>query len=132
MQRSTVSRIRRFYQTSLKEITKGLLPTVTELFITAKHRLGTPTAAAQQASTSGRPVLLNVNFNAGHGGDVSGKYSARKEQARSLAFILWQCGFETANKYETPPLAYPDHLQELVRNRLLSSQASDLSTLTFS
>ncbi len=57
-------------------------------------------AAAQNATTSGKPVLLKINFNGGHGGDMTGKQAAMKEQAKKYAFILWQCGFDKANKYD--------------------------------
>ena len=57
-------------------------------------------AAAQNATTSGKPVLLKVNFNGGHAGDATGKQAAMKEQAVKYAFILWQCGIDKANKYD--------------------------------
>ena len=56
-------------------------------------------SATQNATTSGKPVLLKVNFNGGHGGDVTDKQAAMKERAAKYAFILWQCGFDKANKY---------------------------------
>ncbi len=56
-------------------------------------------AAAQNATTSDKPVLLKVNFNGGHGGDMTNKEAAIKEQAARYAFVLWQCGFDKANKY---------------------------------
>ena len=57
-------------------------------------------AAAQNATISGKPVLLKVNFNGGHGGDMTGKQASIKEQAAKYAFILWQCGFDKINKYD--------------------------------
>lgn len=57
-------------------------------------------AAAQNATTSGKPVLLKVNFNGGHSGDMTDKQAAIKEQAGKYAFILWQCGFDKTNKYD--------------------------------
>jgi prolyl oligopeptidase len=57
-------------------------------------------AAAQNATTSGKPVLLKVNFNGGHGGDMTNKEAALKERANKYAFVLWQCGFDKTNKYE--------------------------------
>lgn len=39
------------------------------------------------------------NFNGGHSGDATDKFSAMKEQAKKLSFVLWQCGFDKANKY---------------------------------
>ncbi|MBP9104159.1 MAG: prolyl oligopeptidase family serine peptidase [Chitinophagaceae bacterium] len=56
-------------------------------------------AASQHATTSGKPVLLKVNFNGGHGGDMTSKEAAIKEQAARYAFVLWQCGFDQTNKY---------------------------------
>jgi prolyl oligopeptidase len=57
-------------------------------------------AAAQNATASGKPVLLKVNFNGGHSGDMTDKQASIKEQATKYAFILWQCGFDKANKYD--------------------------------
>lgn len=57
-------------------------------------------AAAQHATASDKPVLLKVNFNGGHGGDMTNKQAAMKEQASKYAFILWQCGFAKTNKYD--------------------------------
>lgn len=56
-------------------------------------------AAAQNATTSGKPVLLKVNFNGGHGSDMTNKQAAIKEQANKYAFVLWQCGFDKTNIY---------------------------------
>lgn len=39
----------------------------------------------------GNPVLLKVNFGAGHGG-ASGRYDALHETAFNFAFVLWQVG----------------------------------------
>lgn len=56
-------------------------------------------ASAQNASASGKPVLLKVNFNGGHGVDMTSKQAALKEQAAKYAFILWHCGFDKTNRY---------------------------------
>ncbi len=56
-------------------------------------------ASAQNASASGKPVLLKVNFNGGHGGDMTSRQAAMKEQAAKYAFILWHCGFDKTNMY---------------------------------
>ena len=45
-------------------------------------------------------VLLKVNFNGGHAGDMTSKEAAIKEQAARYAFVLRQCGFDKANKYD--------------------------------
>lgn len=56
-------------------------------------------AAAQNASAAARPVLLKVNFKGGHNGDATtDKATNFKEQAKKMAFILWQCDYEHANK----------------------------------
>ena len=57
-------------------------------------------AAAQNATSSDKPVLLKVNFNGGHGGNALDKQTAMKEIASKYSFILWQCGFDMANKYD--------------------------------
>jgi oligopeptidase B len=41
--------------------------------------------------TDNNPLLLKVNFGAGHGG-FSGRYDALKEVAFDYAFMLWQMG----------------------------------------
>ena len=41
--------------------------------------------------TDSNPLLLKVNFGAGHGG-ASGRYDALREQAFDYAFMLWQMG----------------------------------------
>jgi oligopeptidase B len=41
--------------------------------------------------TDGNPLLLKVNFGAGHGG-ASGRYDALRETAFNWAFVLWQVG----------------------------------------
>lgn len=56
-------------------------------------------AAAQNATSSEKPVLLKVNFNGGHAGDMTDEQAAAKQQAAKYAFILWQCGFDKINKY---------------------------------
>jgi len=57
-------------------------------------------AAAQNATASGKPVLLKVNFNGGHSGDMTNKQASMKEQAGKYAFLLWQCGFGQTNRYD--------------------------------
>jgi oligopeptidase B len=48
-------------------------------------------AKLRSVKTDGNPLLLKVNFGAGHGGS-SGRYDALKELAFDYAFILWQTG----------------------------------------
>jgi len=46
-------------------------------------------ARLQAATTSGKPVLLRVDFDAGHGYG-STKKQRNEELADTLAFLLWQ------------------------------------------
>jgi oligopeptidase B len=48
-------------------------------------------AKLRATKTDSNPVLLKVNFGAGHGG-ASGRYDALRETAFNYAFILWQVG----------------------------------------
>ena len=49
------------------------------------------TARLRAYKTDGNPLLLKVNFGAGHGG-ASGRYDALRETAFNWAFVLWQVG----------------------------------------
>jgi oligopeptidase B len=49
------------------------------------------TAKLRALKTDTRPLLLKVNFGAGHGG-ASGRYDALHEVAFNWAFALWQVG----------------------------------------
>jgi oligopeptidase B len=46
-------------------------------------------AKLRTRQTGDRPILLKVNFGAGHGG-ASGRYDALRETAFNWAFVLWQ------------------------------------------
>jgi oligopeptidase B len=48
-------------------------------------------AKLRKYKTDGNPLLLKVNFGAGHGG-ASGRYDALRETAFNWAFVLWQVG----------------------------------------
>lgn len=48
-------------------------------------------AKLRTMKTDNNPLLLKVNFGAGHGG-ASGRYDALKESAFDYAFMLWQMG----------------------------------------
>jgi oligopeptidase B len=50
-------------------------------------------AKLRTMKTDNNPLLLKVNFGAGHGG-ASGRYDALKEIAFDYAFMLWQMGIE--------------------------------------
>jgi oligopeptidase B len=47
------------------------------------------TARLRADKTDSNPLLLKVNFGAGHGG-ASGRYDALRETAFNWAFVLWQ------------------------------------------
>jgi prolyl oligopeptidase len=49
------------------------------------------TARLQAATSSGRPVLLRVDYGGGHGGG-SGENEQQEEEADRLTFLLWQFG----------------------------------------
>ena len=48
-------------------------------------------AKLRTMKTDKNPLLLKVNFGAGHGG-ASGRYDALRETAFDYAFMLWQMG----------------------------------------
>jgi oligopeptidase B len=48
-------------------------------------------AKLRAMKTDNNPLLLKVNFGAGHGG-ASGRYDALRETAFNYAFVLWQMG----------------------------------------
>jgi oligopeptidase B len=48
-------------------------------------------AKLRPASTSGRPVLLKINMDAGHGG-ASGRFDHLKDPALAYAFAIWSLG----------------------------------------
>jgi len=54
---------------------------------------GKMAARLQAASTSGKPVLLRLDYNAGHGYG-STKKSQYEERADTFAFLFWQAGIK--------------------------------------
>lgn len=52
---------------------------------------GKITACLQGATSSGKPVLLRVEYGGGHGRG-SGAEQYRERLADSWSFLLWQCG----------------------------------------
>ncbi|MBV8374503.1 MAG: S9 family peptidase [Candidatus Eremiobacteraeota bacterium] len=50
------------------------------------------TARLQQASSSGRPILLRVDYDAGHGFLASSRAQSEQLLTDEYAFLLWQCG----------------------------------------
>lgn len=57
-------------------------------------------AALQHASSSGKPVLLSVNYRAGHRTDD--KIISAERYADVIAFALWQCGHPDFRLKEPP------------------------------
>jgi prolyl oligopeptidase len=55
----------------------------------APFHLGKMTARLQVATTSGKPILLRVDFDAGHG-IGSTRAQQDREAADTYAFLLWQ------------------------------------------
>jgi prolyl oligopeptidase len=58
----------------------------------ASWELAKFTARLQQASTSGRPILLRVDYDAGHGFLASSRVQSEQLLTDEYAFLLWQCG----------------------------------------
>jgi prolyl oligopeptidase len=50
------------------------------------------TAQLQRASTSGRPILLRVDYDAGHGFLAASRAQSEQLLTDEYAFLLWQCG----------------------------------------
>jgi len=50
-------------------------------------------ARLQRATNSGKPVLLNIDYDAGHG-IGSAQSSVNRERADLIAFMLWQFGVD--------------------------------------
>ncbi|MGA8534931.1 MAG: prolyl oligopeptidase family serine peptidase, partial [Candidatus Tumulicola sp.] len=50
------------------------------------------TARLQLATTSGRPILLRVDYDAGHGFLASSRTQSEQLLTDEYAFLLWQCG----------------------------------------
>ena len=59
------------------------------------------TARLRELSTSGRPILLKINMDAGHGG-ASGRFDFLKEIALDYAFAVWAIQGEAAVAAEGP------------------------------
>ncbi len=50
------------------------------------------TARLQQATSSGRPILLRVDYDAGHGFLAASRTQTEQLLTDEYAFLLWQCG----------------------------------------
>ncbi len=58
----------------------------------ASWELAKLTARLQLALTSGRPILLRVDYDAGHGFLASSRRQTEQLLTDEYAFLLWQCG----------------------------------------
>jgi prolyl oligopeptidase len=50
------------------------------------------TARLARATTSGRPILLRVDYDAGHGFMAASRQQSEQLATDEFAFLLWQCG----------------------------------------
>lgn len=50
------------------------------------------TAALQKATTSGRPIMLRVDYDAGHGFLAASRKQSEQLLTDEYSFLLWQCG----------------------------------------
>jgi prolyl oligopeptidase len=72
-------------------------------------------AARLQASTnSGKPILLRVDYDAGHGMG-STKTQRDEEQADEVAFLLWQLGVPDFQPGQTPVATLNEQLNKPIR-----------------
>lgn len=58
----------------------------------ASWQLAKFTARLQKATTSGRPVLLRVDYDAGHGFLAASRKQSEELLTDEYSFLLWQCG----------------------------------------
>jgi prolyl oligopeptidase len=58
----------------------------------ASWQLAKFTARLQKATTSGRPILLRVDYDAGHGFLAASRNQSEELLTDEYAFLLWQCG----------------------------------------
>ena len=49
-------------------------------------------ARLQGATTSGRPILLRVDYDAGHGFLAASRQQSEELLTDEYSFLLWQCG----------------------------------------
>jgi prolyl oligopeptidase len=67
----------------------------------APWEVGKMAARLQASTTSGKPVLLRVDYDAGHGFG-STKTQNLEEHADEMAFLFWQLGARTTSSAGTP------------------------------
>ena len=58
----------------------------------ASWELAKFTARLQKATTSGRPILLRVDYDAGHGFLAASRKQSEQLLTDEYSFLLWQCG----------------------------------------
>lgn len=58
----------------------------------ASWELAKFTARLQKATTSRRPILLRVDYDAGHGFLAASRKQSEELLTDEYAFLLWQCG----------------------------------------
>ena len=58
----------------------------------ASWQLAKFTARLQRATTSGRPILLRVDYDAGHGFLAASRKQSEELLTDEYSFLLWQCG----------------------------------------
>ena len=58
----------------------------------ASWELAKMTARLQAASTSGKPILLRVDYDAGHGFLAASRTQSEQLLTDEFSFLLWQCG----------------------------------------
>ena len=58
----------------------------------ASWELAKFTARLQKATTSGRPILLRVDYDAGHGFLAASRKQSEELLTDEYSFLLWQCG----------------------------------------
>jgi prolyl oligopeptidase len=61
-------------------------------------------ARLQSASSSGKPILLRVDYNAGHGFGSTTKQQA-EQHADMMTFLLWQLGAKEFRSPSAQPMA---------------------------
>jgi prolyl oligopeptidase len=65
------------------------------------------TARLQTSTTSGRPILLRVDYDAGHGFLAASRTQSEQLLTDEYAFLLWQCGDPAFRGI--PPRIFPRH-----------------------
>ena len=70
----------------------------------ASWELAKFTARLQKATTSGRPILLRVDYDAGHGFLAASRKQSEELLTDEYSFLLWQCGDPAFAGIPTPHL----------------------------